>query len=188
MKRFLCILCALVSLSVAQAQTSLDKNMAAEAIRYLNAIRQDPPAYADSVGFPGLRRIQAMPALKKHDILMTVAEEKARDMASQNYFSHVNKKGEGINIMIHRAGYTLPESQLKDKKANAFESLSAGSETAQEHINTLIIDEGVSPAFHRMHLLGLESFWARCTDIGVGVAYDPASTYGYYMCIIIAWQ
>lgn len=188
MKQILCILCTLASLFVLQAQTSVDKNMAAEAIRYLNAIRQNPPAYTDSVGFRGLGKIQAMPALKKNDILMAVAEEKARDMASQNYFAHVNKKGEGINIMIHRAGYTLPESQLKDKKANAFESLSAGPETAQEHINSLIIDEGVNPAFHRMHLLGLESFWARCTDIGVGVAYDPASQYGYYMCIIIAWQ
>jgi len=182
------MLCALVILQVLRAQTVSDKNMAAEAIRYLNAIRQDPKAYADSVGFPGLRNIQAMPALKKNGILMKVAEEKAMDMARQNYFAHVNKQGEGINIMIHRAGYTLPESQLKDRRSNSFESLSAGYETAKEHINSLIIDSGVNPPNHRKHLLGLEPFWAKCTDIGAGIAYDPDSEYGYYLCIIIAWQ
>lgn len=186
MKRLLPLFGIFIVVPAISAQTSADKNMAAEAIRYLNAIRQNPAAYADSVGFAGLRRLQVMPVLNISPVLMNVAEEKARDMAANNYFSHVNKKGEGINIMIHRAGYTLPESQLRDKKSNSYESLSAGYESAREHINALIVDKGVQPPGHRNHLLGLEAFWARCTDIGIGVAYNPDSEYGYYMCIIIA--
>ncbi len=41
---------------------------------------------------------------------------------------------------------------------------------------------------HRAHLLGLDPFYGAQTDYGIGYAYIPGSTYGYYWVIITAYK
>jgi hypothetical protein len=35
-------------------------------------------------------------------------------------------------------------------------------------------------------LLGLTPFWADCLDAGIGFARNPNSTFGAYVCVVIA--
>lgn len=167
-------------------QIRLNNQEAEKAYIYLNEIRKNPRQYADSVGLAKLKRITPTFELKQDPILQKVAEEKALDMAKNKYFSHTNKNGEGINILMARAGYSLAESAYKNKRSNYFESISAGPYTGRGHIDQLIIDEGVEPPSHRNHLLGLDEFWGDCTDIGIGYVEDLEGKYGSYMVVIIA--
>jgi uncharacterized protein YkwD len=156
-------------------------------IAYLNRIRSNPAAYSDSTGVK-LNAVKPKTMLNIHPVLMKVAEDKALDMASNNYFDHTNKRKEGINIALHRAGYTIPEYMYQDKKSNSYESIVAGFPNAIDAVNCLIQDKGVHPPGHRNHLLGLVDFWANCTDIGVGYAYREGTEYQWYVCVIIATE
>lgn len=167
------------------SQITINKEEAKKAVDYLNKIRQNPAAFSKELGVD-LIQVKPMPALEIHPILTKVAEEKAKDLIENKYFSHTNKKGEGINILIHRAGYTLAPEMIKNKDANYFESISAGMPTGIEQINNLVIDEGIIPPGHRIHLLSMNEFYAECTDIGIGFAEDPKSEFRHYMVVIIA--
>lgn len=156
-------------------------------IAYLNRIRSNPPAYSDSTGVK-LTGVKPKPVLKINTILMKVAETKALDMANNDYFDHTTKRGEGINIALHRAGYRIPDYMYKDKKSNSYESIVAGFPDAIDAVNCLIQDKGVHPPGHRNHLLGLVDFWSGCTDIGVGYAYREGAEYQWYVSVIIAQE
>jgi len=183
---FFIILSAFISLSFqSQQSTTLLKEEAKIAFEYLNRLRENPELVKKETGIND-RKIKKVHPLVWNETLAKVAEEKAIDMAKNNYFSHTNKKGEGINIMIHRAGYTLNDEFIKNKKNNFFESIHAGSKSGIVGINELIIDKGVNPPGHRYHLLAIEDFYKNCYDCGIGIAYNPNSTYKYYHCIIIA--
>jgi uncharacterized protein YkwD len=186
MMRFFGVLALFLTLSKSGiSQISINKEEAKKAVDYLNKIRQNPAAYSSELGVD-LSKVEPMQALEANPILMKVAEERAKDLIENHYFSHINKKGEGINILIHRAGYTLAPEMIKNKDANYFESISAGMPTGIEHINNLLIDEGINPPGHRIHLLGMNAFYAECRDIGIGFAEDPKSEFRYYMVVIIA--
>lgn len=164
---------------------SVSKEEAKKGFEYLNSVRQNPGIYSDQIGVD-LKSVKKMPALKWNDTLAKVAEAKAMDMAKRKYFGHTDPDGNGMNILIHKAGYKLPESWIKNKQENMFESISAGNKDCVDAIKTLIVDEGITPPMHRMHLLGQDPFWAECYDIGIGYATDPASDYKTYTCILIA--
>ena len=78
-----------------------------------------------------LGKVEPRPPLVWDTILAKVAEAKALDMARHNYFADVDKQGGGINILIHEAGYYIPEDYYSDPKSNYFESLDAGPKTAK---------------------------------------------------------
>lgn len=177
----------LISLQIDAQITNL-RNEAITAIQYLNRIRQNPKAYADSTGTPSLKYAKPKVILNIDSVLMRVAYQKAYDMAEKNYFDHVSKEGLGINHMIHAAGYTLEERWLGKKTFNSFESIAAGYPTGIENINTLILDKGENPPGHRQHLLGMTDFWDKCVDVGAALVYNPKSKYKYYFVIIIAFR
>ena len=157
------------------------------AFDYLNAVRANPGAFSEEIGVD-LSGIEARPALVWDETLAKVAKEKANDMATRNYFGHVNPEGYGMNYFINKAGYTLEPSWVEKVSNNFFESLSAGVEGGKAFIIQLINDGGASnaQAGHRRHLLGMDDFWKSCVDIGIGRAYNENSTYRYYTCVIIA--
>lgn len=184
--KFLLYLLLSLSTLAATAQTTYLEKEALWAIGYLNRIRQNPKAYADSTGTPSLKYAKPKPVLAVDPILMKVARKKAEDMADKNYFDHVNKEGEGINWMMHGMGYTLEDRWIQKKSMNAFESIAAGDATGLANINTLIFDKDQNPPGHRQHLLGMTDFWSDCTDVGAALVHNPKSKFKYYFVIIIA--
>lgn len=161
------------------------KTEARSAFEYLNSIRQNPPAFSEQIGVD-LSRVVPRPALLWNDTLAKVAEQKALEMGEKNYFSHVNKKGNGINILIHEAGYSLPEDWIMNRRSNFFESICAGLETGKGAINELVVDSFDKDKGHRKHLLGMNEFYSDCTHIGIGHVKAAGSQYVYYTVVIIA--
>jgi uncharacterized protein YkwD len=165
-----------------------DRAAAKKGFEYLQKIRANPPAYSKEIG-ANLNKIKPALPIKWNKTLAQVAEAKAMDMAKRNYFDHVNPEGEGINILIHRAGYILPEKWIADKKSNYFESLSAGRESIIEAIQDLILDKSDPDLGHRKHLLGIDPFQHNMTDCGIGFVVAGANAaYQTYCCIILAKQ
>jgi uncharacterized protein YkwD len=163
----------------------LIKEEAQEAYQYLNKVRQNPSAYSKEIG-TDLRYVSALPPLAWSNELEQAAERKAIDMAKRGYFDHVDPEGFGMNYWIAKAGYKLPDEWLKKKGYNNFESIQAGLSNGIEIIKNLILDEGTNPPGHRNHLLGILPFWSNCTDVGIGIAYNPDSEYKYYTCVLVA--
>ncbi|MBQ2099314.1 MAG: CAP domain-containing protein [Bacteroidales bacterium] len=171
--------------SVPSSGGSKSSNEVENAFVYLNAVRKNPARYSQEIGV-NLSGVKAMPELKWNHTLAKVAQEKAQDMATRDYFGHVDPDGSGINFKINAAGYKLQANWLEDFSSNYFESISAGIPDGKSTIIQLINDDGEDNenAGHRRHLLGIDSFWSNCYDIGIGMA--KGGSYGYYWCIIIA--
>jgi len=172
-------------LDLREEDSKLLQSEAREAFTYLNQIRLNPSAFSGEIG-ADLSAVSSRPQLRWNDTLAKVAEAKARDMAERNYFDHQTPEGKGINIMIHEAGYTLPENWIEDESSNFFESITAGRRSGIAAIRSLIRDEGVPSLGHRKHLLGMTPWHEKHTDIGIGFATHPNSKYESYMSVIIA--
>ncbi len=155
------------------------------AFEYLNKIRAKPSAFSKQIK-ANLNYVEPRPSLNWNDILAQVARNKALDMANRNYFSHINPEGEGINILISRAGYPLKKEWFADKAMNTFESIASGYETGIEVIKGLILDKRVPSLGHRNHLLGIGEWYGSFDEIGIGFVVNPNSLQGTYICIIIA--
>lgn len=180
------ILLVFVSLCIHSIAQTVNKEEAKKAFEHLNKIRQNPAAHSARLKV-NLNNVKPRHALKWNDTLAKVAETKAMDMAQRKYFGHVDPDGNGINIKIHKAGYTLPTSWIKDKKSNFFESLAAGVSGGTAIIDYLIVDSGTPSLGHRKHLLGIDDFYADCYDIGIGYVDNAnKSPYSTYICVIIA--
>lgn len=164
---------------------AVDKTEAKEAFQLLNQVRTKPELFYKE--FPFLKDYTRRPSLKWNDTLAKVAEQKALDMATNNYFGHIDKKGFGMNHHIYKAGYQLKSAWVKDPMENYFESLNAGTPSGKEVIKSLLIDEGIPSLGHRRHLLGIDPFYESLYDIGIGfVKSDSTSDYKTYTCILIA--
>ena len=172
----------------AQNQVVNMEEEALKAIHYLNRIRQNPKAYADSTGTPSLKYAKPKNLLNIDPTLMKVAYKRAADMAEKNYFDHVNKEGFGVNWLMQAEGYELNDRWTQKKDFNSFESISGGFATGIEHINNLILDKGQDPPGHRQHLLGMNDFWGKCVDVGAALVHNPKSKYKYYFVILIAFH
>lgn len=163
----------------------VDREAGKALMRYLNQIRSQPKDYVESIG-PFMNQLEPMPKLEWNATLAKVAEEKAVDMATRNYFSHVSPEGLGINVLMHRAGYPLPDYMIKVKQSNYFESLSAGHLEPKKVVHDLLVDAQDKRHGHRKHLLGMDEFHVKHRDIGVGFVKAPETKYRSYVCIIIA--
>ncbi|MFL9484696.1 CAP domain-containing protein [Chitinophagaceae bacterium LWZ2-11] len=164
-----------------------DKAEAQAAYNYINKIRQNPAAFSQAIGVD-LSNIKTMPALVWNDTLAKVAEAKALDMATRNYFAHVDPDGYAINYYINKAGYKLNPSWLNDKKNNYFESIQAGESSGEDAVRSLIQDRTTPSLGHRKHLLGMEKFNSTLVDIGIGFVKVPDGKANYitYTSIVIA--
>lgn len=155
------------------------------AMDYLNQVRMNPAAFSNEIKV-NLSGIKPNRPLKWDPRLAVAAQNKAADMARRNYFSHVDPDGCGMNIKIDQAGYKLNPSWIAQKSMNNFESLAQNySASGKEAVILLINDGGAnnSNAGHRIHLLGMQQFWANCTDIGIGHA---SSNGRHYWCFLVA--
>ncbi|MBN1532683.1 MAG: CAP domain-containing protein [Spirochaetes bacterium] len=160
-----------------------------EAFEYLNRIRSNPPAYSNEIGV-NLRGIDALPPLIWDDRLAESAKKRAEDMAIRNYFNHVNPEGIGPNHYAQQQGYRLPPGWTDKKASNFIESISAGHDKGVNHIKNLIHDNGAgnATAGHRIHLLGMNPFFADHKKVGIAMVLNPNSTYRYYFVVHTAPQ
>lgn len=157
------------------------------AFNYLNSVRQNPSNYASKITHH-LSNVNAIGKLTWNENLGKAAQMKAEDMAKRGYFGHVDPDGYGMNYYINSFGYNLSSDWISDKSSNFFESIAAGYGSGKSTVEQLIEDGGAdnSSAGHRRHLLGIDDFYAGCYDIGIGMAYNPNSTYKYYWSFLIA--
>ena len=168
--------------------TVLYQQKAIDAFNYLNKVRANPESYSQSIGV-NLSDVEARDALKWNNTLVKVAEEKAKDMATRNYFTHVNPDGKAINILISEAGYEINPDWYSDPTLNYFEALASGwgqVETGESFIDLLIVDDGIQDLGHRKHLLGIGDWNSTLYDCGIGYANNEDSDNKNYICIIIA--
>lgn len=168
------------------SKISIDKYEAKKAFLLLNDIRTNTSRYYRDLRLS--RNVQtADTKLTWNADLANVAEAKAYDMAKRNYFNHVDPNGCGINYYISKSGYELDPAWTRNKRNNFFESIVAGVDDGEEAIRYLIIDKGLPSLDHRKHLLGIGSFNASLTDIGIGFARrNSGSNYQTYISIVIA--
>jgi len=159
--------------------------VAYQSFLYLNKFRAYPSEMASKIDLD-LGDVQAARQLVWDPILAKAATQKAIDMATHNYFSHVDPDGKGMNYYVSQAGYRLPGSWVEDPKKNYIESIAASSEFPDKFIDQLIVDKNVHDKGHRNHLLALTSFYKKATRCGIGIIYDPMSKYHYYCCVLIA--
>ena len=122
---------------------------------------------------------QRRAAMNCSPILMQVAQERAEDMAKNNYFSHINSDGEGPNYLAVEAGYQFPSFYSTTRSANQIESIYAGSPNASS-----VWARWMTSASHRSHLLGLMTMFAEQDEYGIGYAYNPNSEYKHYWVVL----
>ena len=168
------------------AQSEMDREEAKAMFIYLQELRQGKAGKNDPVQKYAKKN---SPMLHWNDTLAAVAEQRAMDLAKNNYFDHVDKKGRGVNYYIAKAGYAL-EKEWQDRPSNNFfESLQAGKTGHKEVIQDLIIDKGIPSKGHRKHLLGLDDWNEKNVDVGIAHYIPDASMktdYQSYTVIIIA--
>jgi uncharacterized protein YkwD len=170
----------------AQAEGCADTGYEAiQAYTYLNRFRSEPQTYARRIGL-NLGYTSPAPQLRWNGQLAAIARNVAERMAQGNYFAHRDPDGRGPNQRVAYAGYHLPSDYPLDSTANNLESLAAGAPNGIEAINQLVLDVGVSPPSHRVHMLALDSFYNEHSEVGVGVACVPQSTYKYYYVVLTA--
>ncbi len=180
-----CTLCLLTSFQN-KREIIIDKREAQKAFELLKEIRRNPLNFHEELNYPKNIKPSAV-SLNWNDKLAKVAEAKAIDLADRNYFGHVDPDGFGINYFINKSGYSLNASWIKEKKSNYFESLAVNTAGGEQSIKYLIIDAKTPSLGHRKHLLGLDTWNASLTDIGIGFARsETGSKYKTYTCIIIA--
>ena len=156
-----------------------------DGLAFLNQVRQNPAKYSAEFGID-LSAMKPNIALTWNDTLAKVAQAKAVDMATRGYFGHVDPDGNGMNIKIAKAGYSLLSDWTTPRSQNFFESLGAGYRDINDAIKNLIIDADTPSLGHRLHLLGQGDFWNNCYDIGIGEAKISGAPYPSYYSFIIA--
>lgn len=114
-------------------------------------------------------------------ILAEVARARAKDMAERNYFGHTNPDGNGPNYLVRQAGYPLPAWYGTARDANNIESIAAGYRSPTDAWTGWMASTG-----HKTHLLGLHSFYAAQTEVGIGYYHLPGSQYGSYWVVLSA--
>lgn len=164
----------------------IDKNEEQKAYTYLNDIRTHSTKYINQFEFLQYTDISKT-QLIWNDTLAKVAEMKALDMATRNYYGHIDPDGYGINYLINKSGYKLLAEWTDRKEKNSFESIVAEVKDGESAIRIFIIDNGVPSLGHRNHLLGVGKWNASLLDIGIGFARrDAGSRYKTYVSLIIA--
>jgi hypothetical protein len=149
----------------------------------LNRARNNPQRYDLENGLGGLLDgVEARPPLAVNDHLVQSARFHSAEMAANSYFAHTSPvTGDAPNRMALDAGYPLPASWPDDE--NYIESIAVLYTTApnvsytfSDSLRSLIVDAGVTPPGHRIHLLAMDSFFTTHREIGAGYAEGNAPT------------
>lgn len=119
--------------------------------------------------------------LTQNPVLSLVAQRRADDMATRNYFSHVDPDGYGPNYHARQAGYKLHHTYAKGDQDNNIESIGGGKEQPTDVWAVWLSSPG-----HRVHVLGEIDFYRKQTEFGVGYAHNPEATYVHYWVVLIA--
>ena len=145
-------------------------------IYLINRARHDPRTYELERSLTvDLSGVTPQPPLAVNANLTGSARFHAEEMATYDY-------GDQPNKMARDFGYSLPSDY--DDADNNIESLVAGTYVdAEDGLEMLIVDEGIVPPGHRIHLLAMDPFWEDHREIGVGHAYNASSEYGNYWAI-----
>jgi uncharacterized protein YkwD len=164
---------------------ALDTSEAHKAFLLINKIRKDHSPFDSALGLKDLDISHFQ--LRWNDTLAKVAQNRAMDMLSRNYFRHTDPDGYGVNHYIQLAGYSLNKEWVRTKSANYFESIVANQEDGEDGVRILILDEGEPSKGHRDHLLGIGDWNSHLLDIGIGYAVcDDGCQYETYMSVVIA--
>lgn len=107
-------------------------------------------------------RVQQRKSPKCNELVTKVAQARADDMVTNNYFSHVDLHGHGANWYLAQVG-CLPSWYPQD--GNTVESITLNYHTPQAAWNALVSSQG-----HRPHVLGMHPFFAAQVEIGTGWA------------------
>lgn len=147
----------------------------------LNRARNDPQQYDQENGLNGLLNgVAAQPPLAVNNNLVQSARFHSDEMATYGYFAHTSAiTGDQPNKMALDAGYPLPwqpDANYVESLACIFTSGSSISYNGADALKALIIDAGVNPPGHRIHLLAMESFYQAHREIGTGYAEGLAPT------------
>jgi len=131
------------------------------------AHQKEYPCYTNAMAAELLRlmisdRVQQRKSPKCNELVTKVAQARADDMVTREYFSHVSPEGTTPNEEIEKVG-CLPD--YYPKKGNTIESITLNYLTPQTSWNALVSSKG-----HRPHVLGMHPFFAAQVVIGVGWA------------------
>jgi len=108
------------------------------------------------------RRDNGAGSLSLQNQLDAAADHHSQDMAKKNYFSHTLSNGDSAEKNIERFGYT--------NWSFVGENIAAGQETAKA-----VMDAWKSSPEHDRNMRNKDF-----TEIGIGLAYDNSSKYGWY--------
>ncbi|HRK30296.1 MAG TPA: hypothetical protein PLD59_04385 [Tepidisphaeraceae bacterium] len=156
-------------------------------VELINRARANPPQYAVDFNLPvSLTDASPRPPLAVNGFLTDSSRGHAVEMATFNYFAHTSAvTGKAPNRMARDAGYVLPGFYPDDQ--NFIESLAAGSflsyQSAVAPLNALLVDQGLNPPGHRIHLLAMDPFYETHNEIGVGYGFGSSSSFQNYWAI-----
>ena len=137
---------------------------------------------------------QAHPVLTCNPILERVARERALDMATRGYDSHVNPDGFGPNYLVRQAGYPLSPSYSTANNANSIEVMYFGYGFSATPNPDNPWNWWMNSNIHHTMLLGcdlsfvVDPFFVAQNEYGVGHVYVPGSHYGHYWIVLTARQ
>jgi uncharacterized protein YkwD len=100
-------------------------------------------------------------ALKTSDKLVSASKWLSNDMATKNYLNHTDSLGRAFNVRLNAFGFNAIDMG---------ENIAAGYTTAPQ-----VIEGWKSSPDHNANMLG-----DKYELIGIGRAYNPSSTYGWY--------
>lgn len=116
------------------------------------------------------------------DRLAVAAAEKCYRQAHEGWSGHIDPQGHGPNWMVKQAGYLLPDWYGQADDANNIESLSHNGDGRPDLMWMGLLD---SPG-HRIHVLGLNPFYAAQTQVGIGYYHLETSPKRHYWCLLSA--
>lgn len=114
------------------------------------------------------------------DRLAYAAQDKCETQAHEGWTGHTDPSGAGPNKMVRAWGYHLPAWYSQEDDANNIESLlHNGNGSVEGAWNSWMDSEG-----HRVHLLGLDPFYAAQVNVGIGYYYLATSPKRHYWCVL----
>lgn len=161
-----------------------------EGVWLLNRARHDPVAYGDEIGLDLTGTVPRHPLAVSLE-LTGAARFHAGEMLGHDYFAHTSPvSGDGPNQMAVDHGYDLFGMGLGMDWGtdNNIESIAFGFNLlpdSADALELLIIDDGVVPPGHRIHLLATSTFYEDHVEVGFGRVAGGASR---YYAIHTGWQ
>lgn len=119
-----------------------------------------------------------------NDMLAAAARLKVERQAVEGWTGHVDPNGFGPNHLVRSLGYRLPDFYSTDDAANNCESLlHNGNGEVDRAWNSWMNSE-----FHRVHILGLDAFFAGQVHCGIAYTFLADSPKRHYWAVLTCHQ